>query len=610
MTQPTDRFNTPIESALDMARRDFRVLPLKPGSKEPFAKDRGDDPFLCGGVNLATTDPRLIKAWFAHDPTINYGIAAGNGLVLLDADVKHASFAEDLLLLDYPKTLETETWSGGAHIYLGVDFDAGQAKLAGAPSIDVRARGGYVVGPGSVVNGKPYRIVIDAPVAACPPELASRISRRDKAAPEAPRAPLCDVDLPAARIDGWRLVMETPPMAESEGIGRNNMAHLLAGKIKRAGCSPEVCLEMVEYWNERCHPPQPVEDVKKTVESCYTNGDWRIGADRPEAEFKPIDGAPTVKPAAPATSIIRATPYKWRNPAEIPPRDWVYRHHLCRKFVSATFAPTKTGKSSLVLVELLSIVTGRGLLLPEGATAPRRGLWWYWNGEDPYDELQRRIQAACLLHGISKADLDGRLFTDSGRVTPMVIAGETRDGTVIAAPLVDAIKATIREHGLDGLTIDPFVSCHRVSENDNNKIEAVAWEWAKIADECNCAIELVHHVRKTGGAEITVEDGRGASALLGKVRDARVLNYMSEEEAKLAGIDSRRLYFRVDGVGNMAPPTDAAEWYRLASVDLGNATGERPSDSMGVVARWGSASGGRRVARRRAGTRTSRHRRR
>ena len=95
------------------------------------------------------------------------------------------------------------------------------------------------------------------------------------------------------------------------------------------------------------------------------------------------------------------------------------------------------------------------------------------------------------------------------------------------------------------------------------------------------AIELVHHARKTGGAEITVEDGRGASALLAKVRSARTLNGMSEDEAARAGVERRRSFFRVDaGKANLAPPADQADWHRLVSVDLGN------GDNVVVVTQW------------------------
>jgi hypothetical protein len=112
-------------------------------------------------------------------------------------------------------------------------------------------------------------------------------------------------------------------------------------------------------------------------------------------------------------------------------------------------------------------------------------------------------------------------------------------------------------------------------------MERVAKMWAKIADETNCSIELVHHSRKTGGAEVTVEDGRGAGALLAAVRSARVLNPMSQDEANKAGIENRRLHFRVEnGKANLVRPVDQATWYKLASVDLAN------GDDVGVVTPW------------------------
>jgi hypothetical protein len=56
---------------------------------------------------------------------------------------------------------------------------------------------------------------------------------------------------------------------------------------------------------------------------------------------------------------------------------------------------------------------------------------------------------------------------------PIVIAEQTRDGAKIAVPVVDAVMETIRSNRIDVMTVDPFVSSHRVTENDNNAIEMV-----------------------------------------------------------------------------------------------------------------------------------------
>jgi hypothetical protein len=94
----------------------------------------------------------------------------------------------------------------------------------------------------------------------------------------------------------------------------------------------------------------------------------------------------------------------------------------------------------------------------------------------------------------------------------------------------------------------------------------------------------VHHTRKPAAGtngEITVEDGRGAGALLAAVRSARVLNRMTKDEAAGIDVDNYRLFFRIDnGKANLAPPSDAATWCQLVSVDLPN------GDSVGVVAPW------------------------
>lgn len=283
------------------------------------------------------------------------------------------------------------------------------------------------------------------------------------------------------------------------------------------------------------------------------------------------------KKLGPTSPAIAATPFAWRDPATIPRRRFVYGRHFIRQFVSTTVAPGGVGKSSLGIVEALAMVSGKALL---GITPERRLKVWLWNGEDPAEEMWRRVMAAALHYSLREADLEG-LFINSGRSMPIVIGHQTGQGVVIAVPVVEAVKEAIREKDIDVLIVDPFVSSHQVSENDNNAIERVAKTWAAIADATRCAIDLVHHTRKTGGGEAMVEDGRGASSLHSAVRSARVLNAMTRDEAQRANVENRRLYFRVNnGKANLAPPSDESEWFELSSVELGN------GDQVGVVSRW------------------------
>jgi len=284
-----------------------------------------------------------------------------------------------------------------------------------------------------------------------------------------------------------------------------------------------------------------------------------------------------------APSILRPNQFAWRDPVTIPTRKWLYGRCLIRKFVTATISAPGVGKSSLGLAEDVAMTTGRALLGHSIAT-PRRV--WSWNGEDPLEELERRVAAICLHYDVKPEEIGDRLFLDSGRNKEIIIARAERSGFSIAMPILTAVKQAIIDYRIDVLRIDPFVSCHRVVENDNNAIDTVVKTWAKIADETDCAIELVHHSRKTGGAEVSVEDARGASALLGAVRSARVLNQMTEDEATKAGVENRRLYFRSDdGKANLAPPSEKSEWFNLVSVPLGNGAGG-PDDLVGVATAW------------------------
>jgi len=284
-----------------------------------------------------------------------------------------------------------------------------------------------------------------------------------------------------------------------------------------------------------------------------------------------------------APTLVAPTRYAFPDPATIPPREFLYGRRVIRRFLGATVSPGGLGKSSLIIVEALALATGLPLLgvQPHGPVRV-----WLWNGEDPQDELDRRIAAAMRHYRLTPDMVGDRLYVDSGRNQEIIIAHRIRGEIQVVEPVVEALIASVRSLVIDVIKIDPFVSSHRVSENSNDEMDRVAKQWNKVADRGNCAVELVHHTRKTGGAEVGVEDARGATALIAAARTARVLNGMSVEEARAVGIetDERPRYFRVDtGKSNLALRSDRADWYKIVSVEIGNASALRPSDQVGVV---------------------------
>lgn len=283
---------------------------------------------------------------------------------------------------------------------------------------------------------------------------------------------------------------------------------------------------------------------------------------------------------------IFATPYTWKDPSKLPLREWVYGRLLIRKFVTATVAPGGVGKSSLGAVESLAQVSGKNLL---GVFPPRQLRVWLWNLEDPQEETERKIQAAAMHYRLAPEDIGDRLFVDSGRDQPLVIATTTRAGAMIARPVVDSLVGEIIARKIDIIKIDPFVSCHEVSENDNQAMDLIVKEWGKVADRGNCAVELYDHTRKMGGTEteVTVESSRGGKAKTDACRVVRAINRMTKDEGAKAGIENHRLYFKTfNDKANLQPPADKSDWFKLVSVDLGNGPSSGPGDSVGVVTQW------------------------
>ena len=188
-----------------------------------------------------------------------------------------------------------------------------------------------------------------------------------------------------------------------------------------------------------------------------------------------------------APAGIRATPFAWIDPAAIPSRKFLYGKHLIRQFVSTTISHGGGGKSALATTEALAMTSNLPLLGIQPAGPSRV---WYWNGEDPRAEIDRRVMATALHYGLTPENIVGRLYVDTGREMPIILAEQTRDGAKILVPVVDAVIKTIQDEGIDAAIIDPFVSSHRVTENDNNAIELVVKKWAHIADVTNCAMNL------------------------------------------------------------------------------------------------------------------------
>jgi hypothetical protein len=274
--------------------------------------------------------------------------------------------------------------------------------------------------------------------------------------------------------------------------------------------------------------------------------------------FTPEEFAPKRKNKTPGDQVQSSlmSPW-WRDPATIPKRKFLYGQHHVRGEVVATIGAGGRGKTTLNTCEAVSMAVGRNLMtgepLPDG---PLRV--WVLNAEEDQDELDRRFAATCQHYGIKEADLGGRLFAKSVRASPWRLATLINNAPTIDQEVIAMMKDFIKTNQIDVFTVDPLISFHAVDENSNADMDLLIKEgFGAIAGATNTAGEILHHPGKPKpGLETTVNDGRGASAIIWAVRSARVLNFMTPEEARKIGIaeNVRRRYVSIiNGKANMGP---------------------------------------------------------
>lgn len=273
------------------------------------------------------------------------------------------------------------------------------------------------------------------------------------------------------------------------------------------------------------------------------------------------------------------------DPAAIPPREWLYSTILVRRFVTLLVAPGGTGKSLYSLGVSMSLAAGRPLL---GEYVHHQVNVWAMNLEDPLDEIDRRVAAMMLHHGVQRHELEGRLFLHSGRERRLTMATRSDDGYAVVYPDKDAVIAAARAGQIGLIVVDPFVKSHGLEENSNVDMDAAATAWAEVGDKTGAAILLVHHTRK--GDVAGIDAARGGKALTDAARVGLTMASMTPEEAGQLGIAEaeRWQHVRVDDQKvNMAPRAEKAKWFRLVTKELGNGTEMyRHGDRVAALEAW------------------------
>ena len=130
------------------------------------------------------TDPKQCRRTLFNG---NYGVITGeaNNILVVDLDNKNEGFEEFQKYIDahgLPNTYTVSTSGGGLHLYFNsknedendsylIENHLPSASGYRGKGIDIKNKGGGVVGPGSIRNDIPYAVINNSPIIDIPSNL-------------------------------------------------------------------------------------------------------------------------------------------------------------------------------------------------------------------------------------------------------------------------------------------------------------------------------------------------------------------------------------------------------------------------------------------------------
>jgi putative DNA primase/helicase len=222
-------------------------------------RDNGKHPRTLHGLKDATTDPDKVAHWWGMWPEANIGLATGFWFWVLDIEAVDGEASIGRLEDEYgalSPTWSVVTGSGGLHLWFRhrTEYAFRNSVRELGDGLDVRTRGGYVVGPPSLHrSGNRYAWSeawnpATVPLADAPPWLLRLVTTKGRG--ESGRA---------------------APLGDDEVIGegqRNDRLFGLGCAMRRYGFREAAILAALAVENaDRCRPPLADDEVDKIAKS-------------------------------------------------------------------------------------------------------------------------------------------------------------------------------------------------------------------------------------------------------------------------------------------------------------------------------------------------------
>ena len=459
----------------------------------------------------------MLVKWFGKDDRFNIGVFTGRDLLVVDCDRKAEDGDKNLRALagehvaDLDNTFTVETPSGGRHYYFRGELVKNSVGRL-APAVDIRSRGGLVVGPGSDrADGKVYKVVNKAPIAPAPQWLLEAIAAAYVKADKVTLAAPVELDTEAAIAQAQAFLADAPPAIE--GQGGNDRTYRVAAALKDIGVSEFMAgALMLGEWNARCEPPWEEDELLGVVGNAYRYSENSPGSQSVELMFDEITddmlaeahGNPAANDnGAPArrTSRLQVRTVDECAGEAATSRPYIIKGALAKHDVACIFGQPGAGKS--LLAPHLGYAIARGE--PVFGRRTRAGPVLYVAVED-YHGMKQRVAALRAQHG----------------TTPnlKVVGGfnslrDKDDWSDLLALVVNENPSVI--------VIDTLAKAFPGIEENTAEGMSVAVEKARALTKYGAAVVLIHHDTKAGGGT-----PRGSSVLHGDL-DVELLLQVKED---------------------------------------------------------------------------------
>lgn len=558
-----------LRAALAWAARGFPVFPLAYNAKEPLYDD---------WPSLATCDPDTITRMWT-DPVLrterDYNIGTlCTDRVVVDVDVKNGKDGHNqyMQLGGTYETLVVRTTSGGFHCYFEGP-DSSNAPIADA--VDIRSHNGFVVAPGSTIDGVAYEVVTDMPPQWVPMGVEQRL-RPPYARSEG--AVTTSLDSPAS-VEAGKRYLESAPVAVQGQRGDEVTFVTAARLVRELALSVDTAFHlMAEHWNPRCEPPWTLDELRGKVENADAYGTATMGRLDPSVLFAGVH-------VDPPPSVFASQALGFGNALEaqaMPARPWVIDRVLMLHETTLLLAPGSAGKSSVALAIVAHLALGRDFG-PYKTRIKCKSI--VYNGEDDIAEQSRRLYAVCQSYNLDYNEVKGSVFLLSSADVDLKLVASAGRTPILNDVMFNQLVELASNPDVGLMVYDPLVDIHDVDEGDNPHMNYVMRVLHRVAREANVCNLVLHHTTKAGTAKQedrvgNMDVSRGASGIVYKSRISFTLMNATTQDCEEYGLQEgeRNTWVRLDDAKmNLALASGDPTWFRKEGVRIPS------SDVVGVL---------------------------